>query len=153
MKDFQRFAQTMFAMNLILKGFDFSKETPEVGEKLWQVVLDGYWETLKKHDDDLVHKALSVGFGKRWKFFPKPCEINEVIDEIKHDNWLAVKEQKVRLRLLEDGQSKIEKVDIGKMPEDLRVIMNRVVEKHNMALALKLETEKAKQLKAAGEGK
>ena len=143
MKNFKKFAETMFAMNLVLKGYDFSKESEDVAKRLWQIVLDTYWIEFKKYEEDLFYAAIVIGRGQRWKWFPKPVEITEMIKEVSQNKWLAAREAKERLKLLEDGQP-IENIDTTILPLEIKVMLDRIITKHNMRLALKK--------KAAGDG-
>lgn len=82
MKDYQKFRDKLIAIAII-----YDKELP-------QAVFDIYWEALNEHDDEIVHKALSEGVKLHWKWLPKPAEINCLIKEIEHREWMKAREFK-----------------------------------------------------------
>ena len=101
MNNSKKFSERMFAINLILKGYDFSREPEKVAKRLWQCVLDIYWEALKEHPDDIVNEALSEGVKERWKWFPKPAEINELCEQVKQRKSRTLESAQHERELLE----------------------------------------------------
>jgi len=95
-------------------------------KELTPETMELYWQSLKEHEDDVVFEALSEGVKNRWKWFPMPAEINEMVEEVEKKRR-AIAETARHEKEMQEWRQLREPRNRKALPEPLRNIIKSVV--------------------------